>query len=480
MGWNSVSTEQAKSSQESTSKARWEKELERMIISIIEKKPVLWMQVVERSLGDKLNLDDWEEMFSEVVDGTHPWGDAAKHWGILGADKKVCMSKFLGRWVVNMEMQEYTSFLTSAVRSVYESIIALDMDLQQTMKLFDTDGDGTVELKEVRQVLGMFDLGLTASQMDRLTGQIFVSCVGSAEGKAESTNLRLKVDEFLARFTLIYKQAGEIGSEEIKLEKWMLQALDQIGRMILRTPADKLVSDVEKAALAIQKNFRGHEDRKRVAELKSSPGDAPAPACKEKNKKGAEAEPEGVSKMVALFSALDSSGDGILQIDEFVTSFQRLPDLDKVIVDGQKMTRERIQAIANAIDTSKNGTINYLEFLQAFEASGDGHKDLGDTLGEDITTVLFRHRMAIRMGCLYLDEEGSGKIRAEDFTKVLQGINSVLSRPERALTNTQILLLAEALAKEEDDDAFVDYETFLRAFVILDTERSGAVVKRFN
>merc|ERR1712216_307409 len=211
MGWNSVSTEQAKSSQESTSKARWEKELERMIISIIEKKPVLWMQVVERSLGDKLNLDDWEEMFSEVVDGTHPWGDAAKHWGILGADKKVCMSKFLGRWVVNMEMQEYTSFLTSAVRSVYESIIALDMDLQQTMKLFDTDGDGTVELKEVRQVLGMFDLGLTASQMDRLTGQIFVSCVGSAEGKAESTNLRLKVDEFLARFTLIYKQAGEIG-----------------------------------------------------------------------------------------------------------------------------------------------------------------------------------------------------------------------------------------------------------------------------
>merc|ERR1712039_347223 len=163
------------------------------------------------------------------------------------------------------------------------------------------------------------------------------------------------------------------------------------------------------------------------------------------------------------------------------TSFMRLPDLDKVTLEGGvKMTRDKVLAIASAIDTSKNGTINYLEFLQAFEASGQGSHDISDTLGEDITTVLFRHRLAIRMGCQYLDEEGAGRIRSEEFAKVLQGINQVLSRTERALTNTQIMLLAEALGVQDEDDNYVDYESFLRAFVILDTARSGAEVKRFN
>merc|ERR1719181_691189 len=116
--------------------------MERMIIGIIEKKPTLWMQVVERSMGNKMNLEDWEELLSEVIEGTHPWPDAAKHWGILGADKKVCMNKFLARWKVNLEMEQYALFLTGAVRNVYEAIIALDMDLEQTLKLFDKDGDG--------------------------------------------------------------------------------------------------------------------------------------------------------------------------------------------------------------------------------------------------------------------------------------------------------------------------------------------------
>merc|ERR1719450_1176093 len=62
--WKGVSEEQAKNSQENNSKHRWEKELERMIIGIIEKKPTLWMQVVERSMGNSVNLEDWEEMLA--------------------------------------------------------------------------------------------------------------------------------------------------------------------------------------------------------------------------------------------------------------------------------------------------------------------------------------------------------------------------------------------------------------------------------
>merc|ERR1712166_967870 len=96
--------------------------------------------------------------------------------------------------------------------------------------------------------------------------------------------------------------------------------------------------------------------------------------------------------------------------------------------------------MARVSDVSGNGTINYLEFLQAFSADAEGKTD--------IAAVLFRHRHAIRMGCHYLDEEASGKIRAKDFQTVLQGVNSALARPERTLTPTQITLLVEAFASE--------------------------------
>merc|ERR1712032_55836 len=88
------------------------------------------------------------------------------------------------------------------------------------------------------------------------------------------------------------------------------------------------------------------------------------------------------------------------------------------------------------------------------------------------------HRVAIRRGCHFVDEPGIGKISKEDFHAVLMGVNSALSRPERNLTNTQITLLVDALAVvkggAEDEDAYVDYETFLKSFVIFDCQRQGA------
>jgi protein phosphatase len=421
--WSELAKTNQQESQEAATLARKEKEFQRMIIGIIEKKPALWSKLVEKSAGTTLEKDDWAKMLTEFIEGNHPWSEAAEEWGIVDKSGKIEMAKFLSRWIVNIECEGFSSFLNSAVKSVFEKLIGLDMDLEQTFKLFDADGDGTVDLKEARQVLDMFDLGLTHTQLDRLTGQLFKSVGDNNLG-------RLKVQEFLGRFTMVYSS-----SSGKQLPSWVLSLLEKIGKLIRKAAG------------------KGHE------------GDE-------------------MSTMIDTFREIDTSGDGILQLNEFVDGIWKLPDIEKLQVDGKNLTRDKLTEMAKEMDSSGDGSINYLEFLQAFHTSKQGSEDLQNSLAEDITTVLFRHRMAIRVGCQYLDEEDSGKVSKEEFIQVLNGVNSALSRQERTLSEIQITGLVSAIATSEDlgdgqATELVDYDAFLRSFVIVDTAKDNEVVKRF-
>jgi protein phosphatase len=480
--------------QEAAATARWLKEVEKMMIAIIEKKPDLYSHLVDLSKGNKLDLEEWEDMLTELVEPNLPWKEAAKHWNVVESSGMVDVGKFLSRWVVTLDSAEYSSFLIKAVKHVFEAILALDMDLEHTLLLFDVDGDGTVELKELRQVLGMFDLGLTTTQLDRLTGQIFTHCTSESEDGSTnhpmmasgSDKVKLNVQEFLKHLTVVYKQAqGCAADSEQQENSWAFEALDKIGRLIMKTPQDQLVADMEQAALKIQKLYRGRQTRKEVADGAAPKGKAKgkAKAAEKKNAGGGEEEEANdiavvaTNKMVALFQCMDVSGDGVLQIEEFVTGIEKLPGIDKIqLSTGGSLDHDTLIRMAKVIDVSGNGTINYLEFLQAFSADEAGSSDIAATLGEDITTVLFRHRHAIRMGCHYLDDEGCGKIRSKDFQTVLQGVNSALSSCEKSLTTTQISLLVEAMSSEaekaEGGEAIVDYEIFLKSFVILDVQNN--------
>lgn len=487
---NHLLVEHEKSSQEAAIGIRWEKELEKIIVAIIEKKPTLYSHIIDSSVGSCISLQDWEEMMTELVEPNAAWAEAASHWGLV-CNNFVEVDKFLTRWTVSSECEGYSSFIQNAVKTVYEAILALDMDLTETFKLFDVDGDGTVDLKEARQVLGMFELGLTPSQLDRLTGQLFARCT-SAHGI-----IKMNVQEFLGRFTVLYAA----GSSQT-LPAWVAETLQKIAQLIVRTPTSQLSGEQEmaRAATMIQKIIRGKETRKALNLSNKTEGQkAPSVASAVRaikhikhikhikamglGKTGSRSTEDDIrSKMLMLFGALDVSGDGVLQVSEFVTGIEKLPGIHNIEVDGKLLTHDTLVDMAKAIDVTGNGEINYLEFTQAFEQTNEGSKDIKDTLAEDVTTVLFRHRMAIRAGCQYLDEDGNGAISAEDFIKVLQGVNAALSRPERSFTQMQIELLVDAISKPQDAHdgstrQVVDYDTFLRSFVIVDTLDNSTIKK---
>eukprot|EP00419_Tripos_fusus_P007059 CAMPEP_0172695532 /NCGR_PEP_ID=MMETSP1074-20121228/27419_1 /TAXON_ID=2916 /ORGANISM="Ceratium fusus, Strain PA161109" /LENGTH=158 /DNA_ID=CAMNT_0013516169 /DNA_START=77 /DNA_END=549 /DNA_ORIENTATION=- len=157
---------------------------------------------------------------SKFIEEPHPWGDAARHWGILAEDETVDIAIFLGRWAVLLEHAKYNAVILGVVREIYAAITSRDMGLEQALRVFDTDGDGAVELKEFRQALGMFDLGLTGAQLDRLTGRIFRHML-QPTGQQSGTAGKIGVQEFMARFTLLCKRVGTEGPSR---DLWVSEA----------------------------------------------------------------------------------------------------------------------------------------------------------------------------------------------------------------------------------------------------------------
>ena len=101
---------------------------------------------------------------------------------------------------MHIESEGYSSFVDAAIKIAFEAIMAMDMDLQKTLQLFNKDGDGTVDLREAKEVLAQFELGLSSGQINRLLGQLFSFSVEDRD----SQSIRMNIQEFLGRFNMVY------------------------------------------------------------------------------------------------------------------------------------------------------------------------------------------------------------------------------------------------------------------------------------
>jgi len=433
--------------------ARAEQELVKIKTFLILYKPEIYADLLELKQNEELKVT--EEVFVNVctfhINEEFNWKRAIEGWKATDADGNIDFAVFLNRFHIRLSNEKYSRFKYEAVKKMYETFIEMDMDMEQTIKIFDKNNDGFVDFEELTTVLKEYDLGLSESQTKDIARSIFVSHNGGAE-----SSRKLKVDEFLERFSLVHKSNRDVGDPGQVLKNDRI--LGFLGHLMNSKECNKMLLEQENAARLIQGKYRNTKEKKKDWWLVEKGKNIVSSFHKTKLTLH--------EKLQRFFIAADENQDGLIDVEEFVQSFARISGVfDLTTPSGELVTMDYFYQGAKALDTDGNGRINYLEFLSGFQP-GDSHGEaLLDELYENICTVLFRHHQTIRAGCTYLDKDKSGKISTQKFIDVIRGINRTLTKPSRPFHDSQIKSVCESCSL----DGMVDYLDVLQNFVLSDS-----------
>lgn len=288
---------------------------------------------------------------------------------------------------------------------------------------------------------------------------------------AHARGQQLHVFDFMSRFTLAFVQSKGMASvDEHCPLLGVSTTLEQIGKLIIRArPKPRDLGEPEAPQPCLLQRWVS------VPASQHNPASslAPPPIELGRSTSGSAAVPMPLSDrghqsaLVEAFQAFDDSGDGFLQVDEFVRHIVALPGFGDVRHDGRPLDEDGLGSIAEAIaatQSSGGGTINLLQFARAFAAVDvSGGTELADDVHEHILTFLYRHRHALRSSCVEHDEDGLGLISQREFARVLAAVNFCTSKPASHLTRAQMDALVESIA---EDDGTVEYDAFLSSFEV--------------
>ena len=180
-----------------------------------------------------------------------------------------------------------------------------------------------------------------------------------------------------------------------------------------------------------------------------------------------------------VFTEWDSDGNGYVDYEEFSKCCLAYQSECKPDELAYEYTSEDLEEIAEALDLSKQGRINYLSFAallklddvaKAQAASGGARGQLGladSALVQHICTTLWANDVLVNKAFRCFDKEATGALTPDDFRTALATANAELARPHTPLTKNQIDQLVEALPL--DDKAKINYNDFMGAFEAVDT-----------
>jgi len=161
------------------------------------------------------------------------------------------------------------------------------------------------------------------------------------------------------------------------------------------------------------------------------------------------------------FHQFDTNKDGVLQRDEFFAALKLL---------GFEFSDCMLKKIMNAVDVDGGNTIDYKEFISAFsiqdsaerECIENGNTSWQQSVLQQVSNVLYQHRIHMRNAFRMFDQDNSGSISKEEFRAGMKFFNEALDLP---LTEDQIEELLSHLDKNGDGN--LSYTEFLEGFQVI-------------
>jgi len=157
------------------------------------------------------------------------------------------------------------------------------------------------------------------------------------------------------------------------------------------------------------------------------------------------------------FKELDRNGDGLLQYEEFaqfLTWFSSQHPKYKPFGEPPLIKR-----VFQALDLNKSGTLNFIEFVDAFKPSKDARLKQTNRLVALVIRALYNHRLALKEVFYRLDADGSGTLSQDEFR---MGLRTLLTLQSDELSDTDLDQVAKMA--DTDGDGMISINEFFAAF----------------
>eukprot|EP00753_Platysulcus_tardus_P018617 PLAT6971.1.p1 GENE.PLAT6971.1~~PLAT6971.1.p1 ORF type:complete len:894 (+),score=532.56 PLAT6971.1:35-2716(+) len=335
----------------------------------------------------------------------------------LDGERNVNYARFLERYRIHIPGD--TSWQEAVIEQVCRKLLSFAHNVDEAFAKFDVNEDGLIEYEEFSLLLQKLDLGLTPDQIFEL--------MASVDSNSDS---QVDLAEFRERFAVVFTRVtgegsvtgGRTASESLSMdgsssrgEGGKAEELPEVDAWTMRN-----LNDIGTALLTASKSVK------------------------------------------EVFAAIDVSGDGLISIDEFSTALEGL---------GMSYTPEEVAKLASVIDTDGDGNIDLDEFSSMFAVVDRASDDVNWQLGivHSICNTLYQHRRQLQASMRVYDTTGGGRVRVDDFHRVLDVLGPIFERP---LTDFQVAALCKTL--DRDGDGFIDYNEFLEGMRVRDMAEEAA------
>jgi len=347
-----------------------------------------------------ISIDDWRSGLSVVLQLNIDWTQHEKDL-LHGAGSPVDWRAFLSHYKVAVA-DKYKGWQDEMKRTIHEKLARADFSVSDYFRVFDTNGDGQIDLTELQRGLAS---GLGLDLTDVQAEEFMVALVGPGG--------RLDVLKLLESLQMEYKGKGQppevqevIRAIERTLRTSSIDMLDVFKKLdrdgdgklslvefrefidwLRRTYTEYAHFDSNVLAQRVMDAF--DEDHSGTVSLlefldnfkPSSSGYASH--VESLVQEVARALYDHKSSLKALFYRIDTDGDGGLTPNEFREGLRTLSTLDC------KLSNEELELVARHADTNADGILSWHEFLEAFGL------DAGETKFEALAETAHQRKSSI-------------------------------------------------------------------------------------